>query len=293
MTLLRTIYRRGTRSRRVSRLLASGALAAVCLSLGCAHDVPTQATLSGRYIHVVMRFASPPEPNFYYYFLINKYGPMGSQNDTHGPVPVIGPVANSNNGFGNGFATSAVQNTTGTIAGLPDYGITDFVLYHNPQRQNFGLYHFSTDPNTQQDPGNASLPYRFIPPLDVSTGDDLGSRTIEFYLDMSQLANDATTTQARIAEGKATQYLQVNIVATNIRPTDPTTNVNKEVDSMGNTLDPTAQNSFLQIDLTQSRTYTSEDNVSSLNEPSSNDVYPGGSGNSALNLEYWKIDVQP
>ena len=277
-----------------TRLLALGAMAAVCLSLGCARDVPNQNGLSGRRIHVLMRFNSPPEPNFYYYFLINKYGPTGQLNDTHGPVPVLGLVSGTNNGLGNGFATSSVQDTTGTISGLPDYGITDFVLFHSPQpQQSIGLYHFTTNPNVQPTPPNYSQPLRFIGPADSTTGSATAAQEIQFDLDMSQLVTDVSTTTAKIAEGRATQYLQVNIVATNITPVDPTSNVNKEVDAMGDTSLVNGQNTFLQIDLSQSRTYTSRDNTSSLNEPTG-DVYPTGSnGNSALDLVYWEIDVQP
>lgn len=247
-----------------------------------------------------MHFVSPPEPNFYYFFLINKYGDKGSENDTHGPVPVIGPVPGTNNGFGNGFATSAVPNTTGTTAGLPDYGITDFVLYSNGQSQGrINLYHFtnSASSNVNNQPV-LSIPTPPTPPLNPmlpenASVESAGVNQIQFDVDMSQLFPNLTG-QARINAGKAVNFLQVNIVATNITPIDPNTNVIKEVDSMGNTLDTaTAQSSFLQIDMRTNRTYTSKDNISSLNEPVGDVFPPGPNATTSLDLDSWTIEVQP
>ena len=111
---------------------------------------------------------------------------------------------------------------------------------------------------------------------------------------MVSLVTDTNDLTAKIAEARQIRYLQVNIVATNITPTDPTTTVNKEVDSFGDTLNPSDQNSFLQIDLSQSRTYSSGgDNVSTLTPEPTGDVYPPGSPDRSLDLVSWTITVQP
>ena len=137
------------RSRR-SRLhipLAFGTLAALCMTQSCARLPPGQNTqLSGRRIHVVMTFRSPMESNFYYYFLINKYGVQGTSG-ARGPVPVLSPAVNG--GYGNGYATGSNGGGVGNLNGVTDYGITDYVLFHTPQPNGgISLYHFSGDPNT-------------------------------------------------------------------------------------------------------------------------------------------------
>ncbi len=290
-----------TTFRRSGRWLAAGVASAVCLSLGCAQPVPGHGngSLSGRRIHVIMQFESPPEPNLYYFFLINKYGPYGDPTDTHGPVPVIGPEPSLNNGLGNGFATTSEQNTTGMTAGLPDYGITDFVLYSSQALNRLALYHFTnsatSNVNNQQVSAIANPTTQINPVFPENATSYPQTNQIQFDVDMSQLFPDLAG-QARINAGKLVRYLQVNIVATNSISVDPNNNVIKEVDAMGNTLDlSTTGKSFLTIDLNTGQTYTSGDNISSLNESTSaNDVYPPGpNATSSLNLVSWSIQVQP
>ena len=280
--------------RAVAYLGAIGTLSSLSLSLGCARLPPGQNNLSGRRIHVVIRFKSPPEPNFYYYFLINKYGSQGTTG-AYGPIAVLGPLPGQNGAvsFGNGFATGSSANPAGLISGLPDYGITDFVLYHTPQQQQgLVLYHFTTNPNQQQFPPNSGQPLSPILPTN-SDSDPTAGRTIQFDLDMVQLVTDTTDMTAKIAEARQIRYLQLNIVATNVIPTDPTFSGLKEVDAMGDGLNSSQFNAFREIDLSQARTYTSSDTLGLLSPEPDGDVYPPGSPDQSLDLEYWSIDVQP
>ena len=161
---------------------------------------------------------------------------------------------------------------------------------------NIDLYHFVNSATTNVNNEtvlsipNPILPLNPILPENASASDDAATRTIQFDVDMAQLFPNLTG-QAQLAAGRLVRYLQVNIVATNVTPIDPTTNVNKEVDAMGDTL--TTQNAFLEIDLSAARTYSSGDVNSSLAEPMGDVFPPGGNATSSLDLVSWTIDVQP
>lgn len=245
-----------------------------------------------------MTFKGDMQLGYYYYFVINKYGPTGTQT-TNGPVPVLAPVIGTNQSYGNGFATGSSSTTNGTISGTPDYGLTDFVLYHSGQGFNsIGLYHFTRDPNTQPDPANAILPINVVlPSAGASEINPQGAKTLQFDIYMAQLVRDTTDIKTQNAAGQNIEYINVNIIATDNRPVDVTTPVIKNVDAMGDTLSAgtngsLSANSFLQIHLTESRTYTSSDPTSSLQEREG-DVYPSGDQASSLDLLSWTIQVIP
>ncbi len=259
-------------------------------SMGCARLPPSVSGLSGRRIRVKMTFAGTMQSNLYYYFLINKYGPTGEQN-AHGPVPVLGPLPEFSNSYGNGYATGSGPGSQGTINDLKDYGITDFVLFNStvPKPNNIGLYHYTTDPNTQQYPLFPSQPINIITP-NFSDTDAYASRTLQFDLYISQLVTDTNDQTAKNQEAQTIRWLQVNIVSTNVTPITQE-NVVKYVDAFGDTRD-TSNLHFLTIDLTQNTTYSDSDNISNLQEPTG-DVYPVGSNQPSLDLVSWSIQVIP
>lgn len=116
------------------------------------------------------------------------------------------------------------------------------------------------------------------------------AKTLQFDLYISQLVTDTNDQTARNLEAQKIQFLQVNIVATNHIPITPD-NALKEVDAFGDTAHPNNQQ-FLTLDLTQSKTYLPEDNVSTLQERTG-DVYPPGTTNTSLDLVSWSIQVIP
>lgn len=281
-----------SRRSRLNKPLAFGTLAALCMMLSCAKMPPSRSNLSGRRIHVMMRFADTMQSSYYYYFLINKYGPNGTQI-ANGPIPVLGPSANLNGGFGNGFATGSSPTATGTISGLSDYGITDYVLFHSPQDQSIGLYHFSGNPNLTPVGTANDKPYNFILPTANPNSAD-ADRTLQFDIDMAQLFPEITDKTAQAQAGRQVHYLQVNIVATDKTPTDQNPNIIKQVDSFGDSRDPNQlAHGYLTIILDTANSYDNTQNYSlSLSpEPSNDDVYNGPNPN--LDLRDWSITVQP
>lgn len=270
-------------------------VAAAVPTLSCAKLPPGQTNLSGRRIHVVMRFASQPQANFYYFFCINKYGTQGTSG-ANGPVAVLGPAVSQNAGYGNGFVTGSSANTTGSISGLPDYGVTDFVLYNSSVPNGIGLYHFTANPN-QQTLGQLipTKPLNAVLPTNASVDDATGQRTIAFDIDMVQLVTDQPTTALAIAEAQKIQYLQVNIIATNVVPMTQTFPGLKEVDAMGDGTDTSQYSIFLQINLNQANSYLSTTGFGQLSPEPTGDVYPLNDhpDQQSLDLEYWEVDVQP
>src|SRR5579859_1966391 len=93
-----------------NKLAALVALLALIVAGGCASPVPGGGNgvgLSGKRITITIQCYAAMSPSFYYFFLINRLGPNGSQN-ANGPIPVLGPAVQGNNGtIGNGFATGS------------------------------------------------------------------------------------------------------------------------------------------------------------------------------------------
>ncbi len=240
---------------------------------GCARQPPERNQLSGKRLIVTLRFRSPVNPNYHYFFLINN---AGDQN-APGPVPVLIPP------YGNGFATGSGGGTS---------GFTDFVRFDNLQPQGYGLYHAVGDPNRSNfvyegRPLNAVLP----DPTDPRTASQL-----QFEIDLSQLitdANGAPLPDPTEAANRARQirFLQVNVVATNIVPRDVTTPVVKLVDSFGDTRTLAGASSFLVLDVSQNRIVRNSDFTGQLiEEPADPDVFVGN--DPTLDLVDWSIEVR-
>ena len=255
---------------------------------GCANQPPSQNALSGIRLRVTMRYNYLVNPNYQYYFVINNAG----DRNAAGPIPVGTPLPNQT--YGNGFATASDNGASGTTnkGGFTDFVQWGFNQYGGQSQNGYSLYHVVGDANNRQNFRSSGVPIASTAPSTDST-DPAGSTTLTFELDLSQLIRDATggavdaNTAANTA--RALQYLQVNIISTNITPQDTATSALKAYDSMGNTSD--GRGSYLTLDVTQNRTVASTDtSLPETNEPTFYDVY-GGSGFSPLDLVSWTIEV--
>jgi hypothetical protein len=237
------------RSRRIPGIfIALCALLLLILAGGCARLPPSQNALSGKRLHVTLTFAADINPGFYYYFIINRSNDMNAP----GPIPVSAPI--SNQSYGNGFATSSSTDNS-------RLGFTDFVLfstplnhglYRNPRDQGgYGLYHVLGNNNDDRTNFTGTgAPISFVTP----NPNDVNSKTLEFEIDLSQLFTDAsgnppTDTAAVVAMARAIVWIQVNVVATNLTPIDPTTIVNKVFDSFGDNRG--GQGTYINLDVSK------------------------------------------
>lgn len=277
--------------RRVERLLLMPLLWVLAMSGGCARQPPGTNTSSGVRLKVTLDFAAEINPNYYYFFLINNASDAGG---TSGPVPVFNPVSGQT--YGNGFATSS---STGKG------GFTDFVMFSNNQfagsaRGGYGVYHVrEATPGTDNGEANdrtkfnpTGAPINFVTPV----SGQVNERELYFEIDLSQLVTDAggqpLTDQNQAATlARAIRYLQINVVATNILPTDPTTAASKQVDSLGdNTL--SIEGAYFTLDAFQTGLIPSgngDSRVINSLEPSYSDVV--GGGNPQIDLRSWSIQV--
>lgn len=260
----------------------------LCLSCGgCANQPPSQNALSGVRLRVTMQFRQPPNPNWLYYFVINNAG----NRNAAGPIPVGTPLPDLT--YGNGFATAS---DNGASSSTNKGGFTDFVLwgqnlYSGATQNNYALYHVVGDANDRSKFRSSGVPLTSTAPSSDPT-DIAGSTTLTFELDLSQIVRDAlgNTVDANTAANtaRALQYLQVNIIATNIAPLN-TASLLKASDSMGDTSN--GRGSYLTLDVQQTRSVSSTDtSLPETNEPTFYDVY-GANGISPLDLTAWRIDV--
>jgi hypothetical protein len=260
------------------RRSASGLLifASFALAGGCAQLPPGSTTLSGKRLIVTLQYSGFINPNDHYFFILNN---AGDQN-APGPVPVVLPP------YGNGFATGSGAN-----AG----GFTDFVRFDSFQPGNNGytLYHVVGDPNRSQFVNEGSPVTTVRPdPNDPRTG-----KQLQFQLDLSQLATDSNgkplPVDQAVAVAKSIRFLQMNIISTDIVPTDLATPISKQVDSLGDTRTSSGQSSFVVLDVSQNRVYRNSDFVGQLAfEPSDNDIFGSSSPDPSLDLVDWSVEIR-
>ncbi len=282
----------------IAKFAALGVLSLLALAGGCASPVPgSVGGLTGKVITVTIQCDGIMYPTYYYYFLINRLGPTGDQN-ARGPIPVLSQAIPGLGGYGNGFATGSA-NANNTTNGQTDYGLTDYVLYNGSQANQIQLYHINGDPNSipaaTSNPQGSPSPFT-LPDVN-NPSDTQGSMTLTFQLHVSQLLTPAETagkTAADIATlVSQIRWLQVNIVATNVVPTDQTTAAQKQVDSMGDSLNVQDLSSFLVLDLSQNQTITSNGPFQTLAYPEpDHDVYPTFlTYNPSIDIHQWSITV--
>lgn len=267
------IFPKAARPKIASLSLVAG-LAILLAAGGCARLPPSKTTLSGKRLHVSIRFRSPINPNNHYFFLINN---AGDQN-AHGPVPVLDPP------YGNGFATGSGGGTA---------GFTDFVRFDSLQPQGYALYHALGDPNRSNFIFEGQ-PVAFTAP---DGGDPRSANLLQFDIDLSQLivdGNGAPLPDAAQAKSlaNAIRFLQVNFIATDVVPRDVATPVVKQTDSLGDSRTLLGASSFLVIDVTQTgRIY---DNAAfagqAIAEPDFLDIFNGN--DPSLDITDWSIEIR-
>jgi hypothetical protein len=188
--------------------------------------------------------------------------------------------------YGNGFATGSGAN-----AG----GFTDFVRFDSFQPGNNGytLYHVVGDPNIS----------RFVvegSPVSTTRPDISDPRTgkqLQFQLDLSQLAVDSNgkplPPEQAVAIANGIRFLQMNIISTDVVPTDLATAVNKQVDALGDTRTSLGQSSFVVLDVSQNRVYRNSDFIGQgAFEPSDNDVFGSSTPDPSLDLVDWSVEIR-
>ena len=270
-------------------VVAAAAVGLLALSGGCAKSPPSSSALSGIRLRVTMRFAQGVNPNYQYFFVINNAGGLNAP----GPVPVLSPQSGQPYN-GNGFATASDGGASNAVnkAGFTDFVQWGLNKYGGTSQNGYALYHAVGDASNPAFFRSSGVPVTSTAPS--ANPGDIASSQLTFDIDLAQLVRDAAGNPAdaatAVSAARAIRYLQVNIIATDITPTDAQSFVNKHVDSMGNDLTSSGQNSYLTIDATQTRTYTSSDvQALSTNEPDTSDVYP--SDNSSLDLRSWSIEI--
>lgn len=261
------------RSRRLLPLCALFTLAAAGLS--CARQPPGAASLSGKRLVVTLTYSGFINPNYHYFFLINN---AGDQN-APGPVAVFLPP------YGNGFATGSGANTG---------GFTDFVRFDSFQTgvNGYSLYHVIGDPNRSAFVNEGS-PVATVRP---DSTDPRSAKQLQFQIDLSQLITDSNgrplPADQAIAAAQSIRYLQMNIIATDVIPTDLTTAVNRQVDSLGDTTTASGRSSFVILDVSQNRVYRNSDYSGQFSQEVSNDVVGSSTPDPALDLIDWSVEVR-
>ncbi len=255
---------------------AATALIGLGLTAGCAVLPPGSTTLSGKRLIVTLNYSGFINPNYHYFFIVNN---AGDQN-APGPVPVVLPP------YGNGFATGSGAN-----AG----GLTDFVRFDNFQPGNNGytLYHVVGDPNRSSFVNEGSPVTTTRPdPNDPRTG-----KQLQFQLDLSQLVTDSNgkplPADQAVTAAKSIRFLQMNIISTDIVPTDLGTLINKQVDSLGDTRTSTGQSTFIVLDVSQNRVYRNSDFIGQFAfEPSDDDIFGSSNPDPSLDLVDWSVEIR-
>ena len=123
------------------------------------------------------------------------------------------------------------------------------------------------------------------------------AKQLQFQLDLSQLITDANgkplPADQAVAAAKTIRFLQMNIISTDVVPTDLSTPIAKQVDSLGDTRTSAGQSSFVVLDVSQNRIYRNSDFVCQLAfEPSDNDVVGAANTDPALDLVDWSVEVR-
>jgi hypothetical protein len=248
----------------------------LALQGGCAVQPPGSTALSGKRLIVTLNYSGFINPNEHYFFILNN----AANQSAPGPVAVVQPP------YGNGFATGS-----GAQAG----GLTDFVRFDNFQPGNNGytLYHVVGDPNRSTFVNEGSPVSTLAPdPNDPRTG-----KQLQFQIDLSQLVTDANgkplPSDQALAGAQSIRFLQMNIISTDVIPTDLATPVNKQVDSLGDTRTSIGQSSFVVLDVSQNRVYRNTDFIGQgAFEPSDNDVFGSSNPDPSLDLVDWSVEIR-
>lgn len=215
------------------------------LLAGCARFPETGQAVSKRLV-VQFRVAGQIRPDYYYFILID------NDNDflgVNGPVPPIAPPWG-----GNGFATGSFQYFVEYNGALPFNG---FMLYK------------------VLDPDRLQVFQPLGAPLEASISPD--GKSLSIVVDFSSIARDGQ-------EPADIKVLQVNIIATDRTPKDPTDTSLKMWDALGDSRQ--SPNSYLTIQTDADRVLRNADTGM---EPAG-DVVNGNDPD--LDIVDWQIEVR-
>lgn len=212
---------------------------------GCARFPETGLTVSKRLV-VEFRVDGQIRADYYYFILIdNNNDPMG----TDGPIPPAAPPWG-----GNGFATGSFQRFVEYNGALPFNG---FVLYK------------------VLDPDRLQVFQSLGPPLEASISAD--RKSMRVVIDFASLALDGQ-------DPADIRVLQINIIATDRTPKDPTDTTRKLWDALGDSRQ--FPNTYLTLRTDTDRILR---NVDTGMEPEG-DVVNGNDPD--LDIVDWQIEVR-
>jgi hypothetical protein len=232
---------------------------------GCAKAPSGVTGTSGTQLIVSMTVSGKIRSDYYYFVLFN---PITTPAASTGPVPVVAPP------WGNGFAAGA---------------FTAYLRYDGSQPySNYGIYTVVAGSNLLQSQGPGA-PTQYTPvQQDPGTG-QLTGNTIQFQIPLSQIAATSGLTVSQI------QYVQVNFVATNRIPVNPTDTTPKLFDALGDPRTSGGLNDPVTLAVTQAGLFQ---NSNQITPESSGDVgeFVNGSFQSNedpdLDITNWTIEVR-
>ncbi len=240
---------------------------------GCARS-PAGLT-SGTQLIVTMQMNGPVNPNYHYFFIIRN---AADPNGENGPIPAVHVPYG-----GNGFATG--------LHGSPGC-FTDFVEWGQNQpfvnASGYTLYHVLDGMNG--DPSqNAFIP-RGQP---VATYPPNGGNTLQFTLDISQIAPVISQGDPDPNNGNPPRYLQINMITTTTTPVNTAADdPYKITDAFGNQSNENSPtfNEYLTIDVSQPRMYSSTD-PAGIPETANDTFNTDGKYDPGVDMVYWSVQV--
>lgn len=226
--------------------IALGTLIAIALPLGGCARFPETSPIINKRLIVEFRVAGQIRPDYYYFILID------NDRDTpgvNGPIPPIEPPWG-----GNGFATGSFQFFVEYNVAQPFEG---FILYK------------------VLDPDRLQVFEPLGPPLEASISPD--RKNLRVVIDFGSIVRDGQ-------EPADIQVLQVNIIATERTPKDPSDTSLKMWDALGDSRQ--SPNSYLTLSTDTDRILR---NVDTNIEPAG-DVVNGNDPD--LDIVDWQIEVR-
>jgi hypothetical protein len=212
---------------------------------GCARFPETGKAVSKRLV-VQFRVAGQIRPDYHYFILIDNDGDFLGVS---GPVPPVAPPWG-----GNGFATGSFQFFVEHYGALPFNG---FMLYK------------------VLDPDRLQVFQPLGPPLEATVSAD--GKSLRMVIDFGSIAMDGQ-------EPADIRVLQINIIATDRTPKDPTDTSLKMWDALGDSRQ--FPNSYLTIQTDTDRIVRNSD----INLEPAGDVVNGNDPD--LDIVDWQIEVR-
>lgn len=210
------------RARATVRLLLAAALV---LLPGCAKSPSSTGSAAGPQLTISLTVRGRIRPDYFYFVLFNV---AGDNNNSSGPTPVVAAP------YGNGFASGA---------------FTSFVRIDGTQPGGGGGSAASVGYGVYQVVPGSQL--RTFSPLPSPVQTNTGNSTVQFRIPLSELATQSVP-------AGSIHTLQINFIATNTVPQDPSYTGTKEFDALGDSSQPGGINDFVSISTLQNGIYTND-----------------------------------